>query len=158
MYLAKFHLSETNIASRLKALINAPKSFRPIEPDKALQWVQGQLDITLAAKQVEAVKRAVTDKVSVITGGPGTGKTTIIKVILNIPKATFILVVNVNQLPSVSAGNVLHDIITSGAVPIMELNEIFRQARESLIIVNAHKINQGQMPAFKPYGRKLADF
>jgi exodeoxyribonuclease V alpha subunit len=74
------------------------------------------------------------------------------------PKATFILVGDVNQLPSVGAGNVLHDIITSGAVPVMELNEIFRQARESLIIVNAHKINQGQMPAFKPSGRKLADF
>jgi exodeoxyribonuclease V alpha subunit len=40
----------------------------------------------------------------------------------------------------------------------MELNEIFRQARESLIIVNAHKINQGLMPAFKPSGHKLADF
>ena len=84
VYLAKFHLSETNIAARLKALINAPKSIRPIDPDKALQWVQKQLDITLAPKQVEAVKRAVTDKVLVITGGPGTGKTTIIKAILKI--------------------------------------------------------------------------
>jgi exodeoxyribonuclease V alpha subunit len=237
VYLAKFHLSETNIAARLKTLINAPKSIRAIEPEKALQWVQQQLDITLAQKQVEAVKRAVTDKVLVITGGPGTGKTTIIKAILNIfsqcgirimlaaptgraakrlseatgqpaktihrlleysiqkggfqkndqtplkcdlliideasmidtilmhhllkaipPKATFILVGDVNQLPSVGAGNVLHDIITSGAVPVMELNEIFRQARESLIIVNAHKINQGLMPAFKPSGHKLADF
>lgn len=237
VFLAKFHLSETNIAARLKALINAPKSIRPIEPDKALQWVQKQLDITLAPKQIDAVKRAVTDKVLVITGGPGTGKTTIIKAILNIfsqcgikimlaaptgraakrmseatgqptktihrlleysiqkggfqkndqtplkcdlliideasmidtilmhhllkaipPKATFILVGDVNQLPSVGAGNVLQDIITSGAVPVMELNEIFRQARESLIIVNAHKINQGQMPAFKPSDQKLADF
>jgi exodeoxyribonuclease V alpha subunit len=237
VYLAKFHLSETNIAARLKALIKVHKSIRPIEPEKALQWVQNQLDITLAPKQVEAVKRAVTDKVLVITGGPGTGKTTIIQAILNIfsqcgikimlaaptgraakrmsettgqtaktihrlldysiqkggfqkndqtplkcdlliideasmidtilmhhllkaipPKATFILVGDVNQLPSVGAGNVLHDIITSGAVPVMELNEIFRQARESLIIVNAHKINQGQMPAFKPSGHKLADF
>jgi exodeoxyribonuclease V alpha subunit len=237
VYLAKFHLSETNIAARLKALINAPKSIRAIDPDKALQWVQKQLDITLAPKQVEAVKRAVTDKVLVITGGPGTGKTTIIKAILNIfsqcgikimlaaptgraakrmseatgqpaktihrlleysiqkggfqkndqtplkcdlliideasmidtilmhhllkaipPKATFILVGDVNQLPSVGAGNVLHDIIASGSVPVMELNEIFRQARESLIIVNAHKINQGQMPGFKPSVHKLADF
>jgi exodeoxyribonuclease V alpha subunit len=237
VYLAKSHLSETNIAARLKALINAPKSIRSIEPDKALQWVQKQLDITLAQKQVEAVKRAVTDKVLVITGGPGTGKTTIIKAILNIfsqcgikimlaaptgraakrmseatgqsaktihrlleysiqkggfqkndqtplkcdlliideasmidtilmhhllkaipPKATFILVGDVNQLPSVGAGNVLHDIIASGAVPVMKLNEIFRQARESLIIVNAHKINQGQMPTFKPSGQKLGDF
>ena len=237
VYLAKFHLSETNIAARLKALINAPKSIRPIDPDKALKWVQKQLDITLASKQIDAVRRAVTDKVLVITGGPGTGKTTIVNAILKIfvksgvklllaaptgraakrmseatgyeaktihrlleysiqkggfqkndqtplkcdlliideasmidtilmhhllkaipPRATFILVGDVNQLPSVGAGNVLHDIIASGAVPVMELNEIFRQARESLIIVNAHKINQGLMPAFKPSGHKLADF
>ena len=237
VYLAKFHLSETNSAARLKALINAPKSIRPIDPDKALKWVQKQLDITLASKQIDAVRRAVTDKVLVITGGPGTGKTTIVNAILKIfvrsgvklllaaptgraakrmseatgyeaktihrlleysiqkggfqkndqtplrcdllivdeasmidtilmhhllkaipPRATFILVGDVNQLPSVGAGNVLHDIIASGAVPVMELNEIFRQARESLIIVNAHKINQGLMPAFKPSGHKLADF
>ena len=237
VYLAKFHLSETNIAARLKALINAPKSIRYIDPDKALKWVQKQLDITLASKQIDAVRRAVTDKVLVITGGPGTGKTTIVNAILKIfvksgvklllaaptgrgakrmseatgyeaktihrlleysiqkggfqkndqtplrcdllivdeasmidtilmhhllkaipPRATFILVGDVNQLPSVGAGNVLHDIIASGAVPVMELNEIFRQARESLIIVNAHKINQGLMPAFKPSGHKLADF
>jgi exodeoxyribonuclease V alpha subunit len=74
------------------------------------------------------------------------------------PKATFILVGDVNQLPSVGAGNVLHDIIASGALPVMELNEIFRQVRESLIIVNAHKINQGQMPTLKPSDHKLADF
>ena len=237
VYLAKFHLSETNIAARLKALINAPKSIRTIDPDKALKWVQKQLDITLASKQIDAVRRAVTDKVLVITGGPGTGKTTIVNAILKIfvksgvklllaaptgraakrmseatgyeaktihrlleysiqkggfqkndqtplrcdllivdeasmidtilmhhllkaipPRATFILVGDVNQLPSVGAGNVLHDIIASGAVPVMELNEIFRQARESLIIVNAHKINQGLMPTFKPSSHKLADF
>ena len=237
VYLAKFHLSETNIAARMKALVNAPKSIRSIDPDKALKWMQKQLDITLAPKQIDAVRRAVTDKVLVITGGPGTGKTTIVNAILKIfvkngvklflaaptgraakrmseatgyeaktihrlleysiqkggfqkndqtplrcdllivdeasmidtilmhhllkaipPRATFILVGDVNQLPSVGAGNVLHDIIASGAVPVMELNEIFRQARESLIIVNAHKINQGLMPAFKPSGHKLADF
>jgi exodeoxyribonuclease V alpha subunit len=74
------------------------------------------------------------------------------------PKATFILVGDVNQLPSVGAGNVLHDLIASGVMPVIELNEIFRQARESLIIVNAHQINQGQMPAFKPSGHQLVDF
>ena len=84
VYLAKFHLSETNIAARLKALINAPKAIRPIDPGKALAWVQKQLDITLAARQVEAVKCALTNKVVVITGGPGTGKTTIINAILKI--------------------------------------------------------------------------
>jgi exodeoxyribonuclease V alpha subunit len=237
VYLAKFHLSETNIAARLKALINAPKAIRPIDPDKALAWVQKQLDITLAARQVEAVKCALTNKVVVITGGPGTGKTTIINAILKIfakagvkfllaaPTgraakrmseatgyeartihrlleysiqkggfqkddktplkcdllvvdeasmidtilmhhllkaipftATFILVGDVNQLPSVGAGAVLQDIIASRTIPVMELNEIFRQARESLIIVNAHKINQGLMPTLKPAGQKLEDF
>jgi exodeoxyribonuclease V alpha subunit len=65
-----------------------------------------------------------------------------------IPKeATFILVGDVNQLPSVGAGNVLKDIISSGAVPVVELNEIFRQAKESQIIVNAHKINNGVIPS-----------
>ena len=84
VYLAKFHLSETNIAARLRTLITAPKAIRPINPDKAISWVQHQLDITLASKQVEAVKCALTNKVVVITGGPGTGKTTIINAILKI--------------------------------------------------------------------------
>ena len=74
------------------------------------------------------------------------------------PGATFILVGDVNQLPSVGAGNVLKDIIASGAIPVTELNEICRQARESLIIVNAHKINNGLLPSLKPSGKKLGDF
>jgi exodeoxyribonuclease V alpha subunit len=237
VYLAKYHLSETNIAARLRTLITAPKAIRPINPGKAIAWVQQQLDITLASRQVEAVRRALTSKVVVITGGPGTGKTTIINAILKIfakarvkfllaaptgraakrmseatghdaktihrlleysiqkggfqkndktplkcdllivdeasmidtilmhhllkavpLNATLILVGDVNQLPSVGAGAVLQDIIASRAVPVMELNEIFRQARESLIIVNAHKINQGLMPTFRPSGHKLEDF
>jgi len=237
VYLAKFHLSETRIATRLKTLVNAPKSIRKIDQDKAIEWVQKQLAITLAERQVEAVKCAVNNKVMVITGGPGTGKTTIINAILKIFSklsvnimlaaptgraakrmseatgheaktihrmleysiqkggfqkndeypldcdvlivdeasmidtilmhhllkaiplgATFILVGDVNQLPSVGAGNVLKDIIASGAIPVTELNEIFRQARESLIIVNAHKINNGLLPSLKPSGKKLDDF
>jgi exodeoxyribonuclease V alpha subunit len=237
VYLAKFYVSETNISARLKTLITSPKSIRPINPDKAIAWVQKQLDITLASKQVEAVKCALTNKVVVITGGPGTGKTTIINAILKIfakagvkfllaaptgraakrmseatgheaktihrlleysiqkggfqkndqtplkcdllvvdeasmidtilmhhllkavpLSATLILVGDVNQLPSVGAGAVLQDIIASRSVPVMELNEIFRQARESLIIVNAHKINRGLMPTFKASGHELEDF
>jgi exodeoxyribonuclease V alpha subunit len=65
------------------------------------------------------------------------------------PFATLILVGDVNQLPSVGAGNVLNDIITSKAVPVVELNEIFRQAKASRIIVNAHKINNGILPSFE---------
>jgi len=226
VYLAKYHVCETNIAARVKALINIPKTIRKIDSDKAIDWVQKQLDISLAKKQKEAIKCAIDNKVMVITGGPGTGKTTIINAVLKvfsklsinimlaaptgraakrmnettgheaktihrmleysikrggfqkddedpldcdlliideasmidtilmhyllkaIPKeATFILVGDVNQLPSVGAGNVLKDIISSGAVPVVELNEIFRQAKESQIIVNAHKINNGVIPS-----------
>ncbi len=72
--------------------------------------------------------------------------------------ATFILVGDVNQLPSVGAGNVLRDIIDSGVAPVVELNEIFRQAQESSIIVNAHRINQGLSPNLKSNPDKLDDF
>jgi len=227
VYLAKFYLCETGIASRLKTLINTPKSIRNIDSKKALEWIQGQLSIKLARKQMEAVKTAIENKVMVITGGPGTGKTTVINAILRIflkanvkvmlaaptgraakrmsettgygastihrmlefsmhtggfqkddldpldcdllivdetsmidtvlmyhllkavpPECTLILVGDVNQLPSVGAGNVLKDIIQSGSIPVVELNEIFRQAKESLIIVNAHRINNGLFPSF----------
>lgn len=237
VYLAKFYLSETSIAARLKALRDAPRSIRKIDAEKAVEWLENHLSIKLAGKQVEAVKCAAENKVLIITGGPGTGKTTIINAILRIfselkikimlsaptgraakrmsettgheaktihrmleysiqkgcfqkndeyqlgcdliiideasmidtilmhhlleaipPKATFILVGDVNQLPSVGAGNVLKDIISSGAVPVVELNEIFRQAKESLIIVNAHKINKGILPSPGSSGQKLNDF
>ena len=237
VYLAKFHICETSIAIRLKALLNARKSIRKIDGEKAIEWVQKQLSMTLAEKQVAAIRSAVNKKVMVITGGPGTGKTTIINAILTIfsklkiqillaaptgraakrmsettgheaktihrmleysikkrgfqkndenplncdliiideasmidtilmhyllkaipPEATFILVGDVNQLPSVGAGNVLKDIISSNSVPVVELDEIFRQAKESLIIVNAHKINNGILPSFRPSNDKLDDF
>jgi exodeoxyribonuclease V alpha subunit len=237
VYLAKFHLSETSIVTRMKTLIKSPKSIRKIDSDKAIDWVQKQLAITLGKRQMEAIKCAAENKVMVITGGPGTGKTTIINAILKIfsklrvkimlaaptgraakrmseatgheaktihrmleysirkggfqkneqrpldcdllivdeasmidtilmhhllkaipPGATFILVGDVNQLPSVGAGNVLKDIIASGKMQVAELNEIFRQAKESLIIVNAHKINNGLLPSLKSSGQKLDDF
>jgi exodeoxyribonuclease V alpha subunit len=71
-----------------------------------------------------------------------------------VPKeATLILVGDVDQLPSVGPGNVLKDIIVSGSVPTMRLNEIYRQSKESLIIVNAHRVNNGEMPIFS-HGRE----
>lgn len=228
VYLKKYYVCETSIAFRLKILIGAPKSFRNIDLDRAVEWVQKQLSITLAEKQLEALRCSVENKVVVITGGPGTGKTTIINAIIKIfsrlklkimlaaptgraakrmsettgheartihrllefsfqkggfqknekkpldcdllivdeasmidtilmhhmlkavpPKATFILVGDVNQLPSVGAGSILNDIIESGSVSVVKLNEIFRQAKGSRIIVNAHKINDGIIPSFK---------
>jgi len=228
VYLAKFHLCETSISKRLKTLLTAPKSIRSVNAENALEWVQGQLDIRLAENQAKAIRCALENKIMVITGGPGTGKTTIInaalkifsrlgiKTLLAAPTgraakrmsettgheaktihrlleysftkggfqkneekplhcdllildeasmidtvlmhhlikavptfATVILVGDVNQLPSVGAGNVLGDIIASGTIPVMVLNEIFRQARESRIIVNAHIINNGIVPTFE---------
>ena len=61
-----------------------------------------------------------------------------------------ILVGDIDQLPSVGAGNVLRDIIDSGAVPVIRLTRIFRQAQSSRIVTNAHKINQGTFPAPSP--------
>ncbi len=231
VYLAKFHTCETRIAGRLKNLVSAPKSIRSVKAEKALEWVQQQLAIALAENQIRAIRCALESKVMIITGGPGTGKTTIVNAILKIfakvtPRimlaaptgraakrmaettgheaktihrmleysmtkggfqkddkkplhcdllivdeasmidtilmhhllkaipygATFILVGDVNQLPSVGAGNVLNDLIKSGAVPVVELNEIFRQAKESHIIINAHKINRGIIPETDPNG------
>lgn len=71
--------------------------------------------------------------------------------------ATLILVGDVNQLPSVGPGSVLKDMITSKIFPVVELKEIFRQARESLIVVNAHRINTGQFPILKPQDKE-SDF
>ncbi len=228
VYLAKFHVSETAVASRIKALLAHEKSIRDVNADKALEWAQERLSIILSDKQKKAVVSTLTNKVLVVTGGPGTGKTTIIRSILAVFStmkiqflltaptgraakrmseatgqeaktihrlleynqqkggfqrdeenpldcdllivdemsmvdtilmhhllkaaplhAVFLMVGDINQLPSVGAGNVLRDIIESGAVPVVELNEIFRQAKESSIIVNAHRINQGLSPILK---------
>jgi exodeoxyribonuclease V alpha subunit len=226
VYLAQFHQCESGIAGRLKALLAAPKSIRKVDSARALHWVQQQLSFQPAENQRKAILGALENKVLVITGGPGTGKTTIIKAILKIfsklqiqirlaaptgraakrmsemtgheaktihrlleysihqhgflrddrnllecdlliideasmidtvlmyhllkalpATATCIFVGDINQLPSVGAGNVLKDIIASGAVAVIELSEIFRQAQTSRIIVNAHKINAGELPA-----------
>ncbi len=237
VYLDGYHVAETSLSTRLKTLIHAPQAIRKIDSGKAVQWVQEKLVIVLADRQVEAVKCVSDNKIVVITGGPGTGKTTIINAIIRIfsiikarimlaaptgraakrmteatgyeaktihrlleysmkkggfqkngdspldcdlliideasmidtllmhhllkaipSDATFVLVGDVNQLPSVGAGNILKDIIESKAVPVVELNEIFRQARESSIIVNAHLINEGKMPNLKSSQEKLDDF
>ena len=231
VYLAKFHVTETGIARRIKALIESTKSMMSFDSSKAAAWVQQRLSIDLAENQVLALRSAAENKALVITGGPGTGKTTIINALLKIfsglkvrimlaaptgraakrmseatayeartihrlleysirkggfqkdddhpldcdliivdeasmidtilmyhllkaipLKATLILVGDVNQLPSVGAGNVLQDIIASDVIPVVRLNEIFRQAKESRIIVNAHKINSGILPSFTSSG------
>ncbi len=236
VFLSKFHVCETGISFRLKRLGASAKSIRPVDPDKAVSWVQGKLDINLAEKQENAIRAAINSKVMVITGGPGTGKTTIINGVLKIflrlninimlaaptgraakrmqeacgheaktihrmlsfsfadmgfkhnednplgcdllivdeasmidtvlmhhllkavpIHATFILVGDVNQLPSVGAGNVLNDIIGSNCVPVVRLKDIFRQAKQSQIIVNAHKINRGDLRLYENAEKKGKD-
>ena len=228
VYLTRFHIAEVGIARHLTSLLTAPKQLRLINIDQAIDWVQGMLKITLSEKQIEAVKDSINSKLMVITGGPGTGKTTIINSVINIYKkmgqkvllaaptgraakrmteatgheartlhrlleytpgrgsfkrnelnpldadliiidemsmvdtilmhhflkavslkATLIFVGDVDQLPSVGAGCVLKDIINSKCIPTVILDQIFRQSRESMIVVNAHRINTGEMPIFQ---------
>ncbi len=225
VFLKKFHVCEIGITSNFYRIQKAAKSVRKIDTPKAMEWIKGQINIQLAKKQYEAVEQALTDKVLIITGGPGTGKTTIINAILKIFKkagakislaaptgraakrmseatwenaktihrlldysmkeggfkkndknplntdvliideasmidtilmhhllkavpssCTLIFVGDVNQLPSVGPGNVLNDLIESNAFSVVTLDTIFRQAKKSLIVVNAHRINKGEFP------------
>ncbi len=236
VYLAGYHRAETQLARRMLNLMECPRSSRVADFPAALEWVQQQLRITLAARQIEAVQAALENKMLIITGGPGTGKTTIISAILKIfqrlqvrvllaaptgraakrmqeatglaaltihrlleysfkkggfqknednplacdllivdevsmidillmyrlmratpPAAVVILVGDVHQLPSVGAGNVLNALIDSRVLPVVLLQDIFRQAEKSDIIVNAHRINSGQLPRLKP-GNRDTDF
>src|SRR4030042_4996548 len=228
VFLAPFYVAETGVAQSVNKLKESPSNIRPIHPEKAIEWVQQKLNMELAQRQEEAVLLAATSKVLIITGGPGTGKTTLITAILRIfqqlklrillaaptgraakrmneatgweaktihrlledsphkggfkkhqddpleadvvlideasmvdtllmhhllkaipPHAHLILVGDVDQLPSVGPGNILKDIIRSGRFTVVTLTEIFRQAQESMIVINAHKVNQGQFPVLK---------
>ncbi len=228
IWLKLFHVCERGIVKEWKRLHKGKSLLRKIAPDKAIMWAQGQLKIELAPNQKTAVAQSLSEKIQIITGGPGTGKSTITKVILlitqqlskkillaaptgraakrlseitkmeastihsllefdfgingfrrnlenpldcdllivdeasmidtvlmysllkSIPShARLILVGDIDQLPSVGAGNVLQDLIASEKIPVTRLTDIFRQAANSKIIINAHKINAGQFPNIK---------
>lgn len=225
--LSRYYYYENSIAQKLTWLKNCSKS-EDVDIDDEIENFQQRNKIHLHEEQIKAIKGAIGNGVYVITGGPGTGKTTIIKCILeilenmqkkvslvaptgraskrmsdstgreaktihrllevnviktsesyfihnetnplktdavivdevsmvdaalmcNLLKALprdckLILVGDKDQLPSVGAGNVLADILASNTIPYCMLTKIFRQGEKSLIITNAHLINDGKMP------------
>jgi exodeoxyribonuclease V alpha subunit len=225
VFLKSLHAAESGVAMRIRALLVQPPLPLEIDLDRAVDWFEKRERIALAREQRQAIRSGLTRKVLVITGGPGTGKTTLVhgiveilekkqqKVLLAAPtgraakrlaEATgaeaatlhrllefnpktrqfdrnrehplscdllivdeasmldtmlayhllravpdhgrLILVGDADQLPSVGPGRVLADLIRSESVEVVRLTEIFRQAERSLIVVNAHRVNQGTMP------------
>lgn len=223
IYLPPFYHAEAGVAKLLKAKLCAPRAATQQQLD-LLDHIQEQTGITYDVIQKEAILTGVNNHVMILTGGPGTGKTTTtlgiisalteehnsvllaaptgraakrlsettgmeaktihrllefnplegyqrneenplegdvlivdecsmidIMLMYNLMKAIpaemgLILVGDVDQLPSVGAGNVLRDIIDSEVFPVVRLTRIFRQAQSSRIIMNAHRINEGKFP------------
>ncbi len=84
VYLKKYHVCEIGITSKIKMILQAPSAAPPIDVAKEMDRVQGHFTMVLAADQISAINSAIDNKVTIITGGPGTGKTTIIHAILKI--------------------------------------------------------------------------
>ncbi len=223
IYLPPFYFSEAGVARRLTAMLENSDGIR-VDTDGLPERIQKHTGFNYDEVQLQAILTAMESKVLVLTGGPGTGKTTTtlgiitafreakaeillaaptgraakrlseatgmeaktihrlleynpmegyqkneesllngdvlivdecsmidIMLMYNLLKAipdsmTLIMVGDIDQLPSVGAGNVLRDIIESGQFPVVRLTRIFRQAQSSRIIMNAHRINAGQFP------------
>ena len=238
IYLSRLYKAESIIASRIKAILSMPVAPHHISKDKILEEVLSKLAIKLSEEQLSVVNNVLLEKIVVITGGPGTGKTTLIralcevfklqnlKVTLSAPtgraarrlsevtgekaftlhkllgfdfenqtfernfanpleldvfivdeasmvdtllmyrlieampvSAVLILVGDTFQLPSVGPGNILSDIIESERIKVFFLTNIFRQAKQSPIIMYAHSIRNGEMPDFQKAGAgELSEF
>jgi exodeoxyribonuclease V alpha subunit len=238
IFLAGFYRAETGIVQHLKRLLNAKTTWKnDIEIEKAIPWVEEKTELKLSSTQKEALRMALQNKVVIITGGPGVGKTTLVNSILKIIRiktrnillcaptgraakrlsdstgleaktlhrilefdpqgygfrrnethpleadlivvdemsmiditmmhnllkavpdsAGLMLVGDVDQLPSVGPGAVLANLIESEKIPTVQLTEIFRQAKASQIVVNAHRINQGYSPKVQEATSELSDF
>ncbi len=216
---------ESGIGAEIARIKNSKSNIREIAAEKAVTWAEAKLGISFALQQKQALEQMIQEKVCIITGGPGTGKSTITKAMLTIfrtlsknillaaptgraakrlaeitkhPASTIhrilqydftcgkfkhnrdnplyhdliiideasmidtylmyqflqalpnhakvVIIGDANQLPSIGPGNVLKDLIESQKVPTTKLSAIFRQAKGSQIIINAHRINEGQMP------------
>ncbi len=235
IYATEMHAAERRLSQRLLELASAPA--RSLDgAARAIQEFEAQARVELAPEQRSAVDEAARRQVLVVTGGPGVGKTTIVRAILAVlarakvevrlaaptgraakrmseatgqgamtlhrmlefepktqsfkrnrhnpleagavvvdeasmldlsmadaltdaiaPGTRLILVGDVDQLESVGPGAVLRDVIASGALPCVRLRQIFRQAARSLIVTNAHRINEGEPPLSPPEGAQ-ADF
>lgn len=234
VYNTPFHIAENNVSRKIVELSRVELDSVETDLDRAIKTIEGEDGLNFATKQIEAIEESMGNGIVVITGGPGTGKTTIINAIIKIiedqglsvtlaaptgraakrmtettgieaktihrlleytymeegmafgidegspletdlliideasmidillmnsllkavtPGTRLVLVGDVDQLPSVGAGNVLNDIIESEAVKVVELDEIFRQAEESMIVVNAHMINKGEFPQLNKKGK-----
>ena len=236
VFLAYLYHSEQAVARKLIDLATLYQKDASVDVEKELVHTQKELKIELVEEQKEAVRHVLTHGVTVITGGPGTGKTTTINAILHMlekageevllaaptgraakrmSEATgmeaqtihrlleigymredntrqmfnrneenpieadvlivdemsmvdinlmnallkavvegqrLVLIGDADQLPSVGAGNVLKDIIRSDRIPVVRLIQIFRQASQSAIVMNAHRINKGEYPVMNEKG------
>jgi exodeoxyribonuclease V alpha subunit len=230
VYLVPFHRAESSLATSLLRLLHTRAdrmpAFTGVDWDKALAWLRTRTGHDLAEEQEQAVRLALTEKVAVLTGGPGCGKSFTVKSVITLAAAKkarivlaaptgraakrltelsghpattvhrllqlrpggdptydrdnpleadlvvvdessmldlilanklvkavpdgahLLLVGDVDQLPSVGAGEVLRDVLAADTIPRVRLSKIFRQAAQSGVVVNAHRINAGQAPVF----------